>query len=111
MQDYHPVPGGLAMRQVDGSRGNGIIRGRDAHNTTACLDNIKRRLVVCRWLPCADEGDSPLSSCLRTTGYYSETMPARHQQPPERLSHPTSTNKRYIIAGSDRLHTVSPRRE
>src|SRR6266851_2587206 len=111
MEDYHPVPRGLAMRQVDGGGGNGIIRCRDAHDTTACLDNIQRRLVVRRWLPCADEGDGPLSSRSRTTGHNGETMPERDQPPPERLAHPASTNKRNVIACSDRLHTVSPRRE
>jgi hypothetical protein len=40
MQDYHAVPRGLAMRQVDSGGGNGIIRCRDAHDTTACLDGI-----------------------------------------------------------------------
>jgi hypothetical protein len=99
------------MRQADGDRGNNIIRGRDAHDPMACLDNLKRRLVIRRWLPCADEGDSPLSRRSRTTGYKSETMPKSDQPPPERLAHPTSTNKRNVIAGSARLHTVSPRRE
>src|SRR5262245_16376499 len=111
MQDYHPGPGGLAMRQADGSGGNGLIRGRYAHDTTARLDNIKRRLVVRRWLPCTDKGDGPLSSRARTTGHKSETMPERDQQPPERLPHPTSPKKRNIIACRDRLHTVSPERE
>jgi hypothetical protein len=96
------------MCQADGGGGNGIIRCRDAHDTTACLDNIEQRLVIRRWLPCADEGDSPLSSRSRTTGHNSEAMPERHQQPPERLAHPTSTNKGNVIACSDRLHTVSP---
>ena len=105
MEDYHPVPRGLAMRQVDGGGGNGIIRCRDAHDTTACLDGIKRRLVVRRWLPCADEGDSPLSSRSRPTGHNSETVPERDQPSPKRLAHPTSTNMRNVIAGSDRLHT------
>jgi len=77
MQDYHPVPGGLAMRQVGGGGGYGFIRGRDAHDTTACLDNVKRCLVVRRWLPCADEDNGPLSSGARTTGHKSETMPER----------------------------------
>src|SRR5437763_10389313 len=111
MQDYHPVPRGLAMRQVDGGGGNGSIRGRDAHDTLACLDHIKRRLVVCCWLPGADEGNGALSSRSRTTGHKSETMPARAQQPPERLAHPTSTNKRNVIACRERLHTVSPGRK
>ena len=31
------------MCQVDGGGGNGIIRCRDAHDTLACLDHIKRR--------------------------------------------------------------------
>ena len=105
MEDYYPVPGGLAIRQVDCSGSNGIIRCRDAHDTTTCLDNIKRRLVIRRWLPRADEGDGPLSSRSRTTDHDSETMPERDQPPPERLAHPTSTNKRNVIAGSDRLHT------
>src|SRR5215475_4017812 len=108
MEDYHPMPGGLAMRQVGGGGGNSVIRGRDAHDPTACLDNIKRCLVVRRWLPCADEGDGSLSSRSRTTGHNSETMPERDQLPPERLAHSTSTNKRNVIACSDRLHTVSP---
>src|SRR5437899_847248 len=111
MENYYPVPGGLAIRQVDGSGSNGIIRCRDAHDTTTCLDNLKRRLVIRRWLPCADEGDGPLSSRSRTTGHDSETMPERDQQSPECLAHPTSTNKRNVIACSDRLHTLSPRRE
>jgi len=110
MQDYYPVPRGLAVRQVDGGGGNGIIRRRDAHDTTACLDNLKRCLVVRCWLPCANEGYGPIGSRLRTAGYNSETMPEPNQQPPERLAHPTSTNKRNIIACSDRLHTVSPGR-
>ena len=78
------------------------------HTTPACLDNIKRRLVVRRWLPCADEGYGPLGSRSRTTGHNSETMPERGQPPPERLAHSTSTNKRNVIACSDRFHTVSP---
>src|SRR5215510_2881356 len=111
MEDYHPVPGGLTIRQVDGGGGNGIIWCRDAHDTTACLDHIKRRLVIRRWLSCADEGDGPLSSRSRTTGHNSETMPVRDQPPPKRLAHPTSTDKRNVIAGSDRFHTVSPGRK
>src|SRR5262245_41709364 len=111
MEDCHPVPGRLTIRQVDSGGGNGIIWCRDAHDTTACLDIIKRHLVICRWLPCADEGDGPLSSRSRTTGHNSETMPVRDQQTPKRLAHPTSTDKRNVIAGSDRLHTVSPGRK
>src|SRR5215475_11242839 len=110
MEDYYPVPRWLTIRQVDGGGGNGIIWCRDTHDTTACLDNIKRRLVIRRWLPCANEGGGPLSRRSRTTGHNGETMSVRDQQPPERLAHPTSTNKRNVIAGSDRLHTVSPGR-
>jgi hypothetical protein len=77
MKHYYPVPGGVALRQLDGGGSNGIIRCRDAHDTTAGLDNIKRRLVVCRRLPCADEGDGLLSSRLRTTGHNGETVPER----------------------------------
>ena len=93
------------MRQVDSGGGNGIIRCHDAHDTTACLDGIKGRLVVPRRLPCADEGYGPLSSRSRPTGHNSETMPERDQPSPERLAHPTSTNQRNVIACSDRLHT------
>jgi hypothetical protein len=77
MEDYDPVPRGLALRQLDGGGGNGIVRGCDAHDPTSCLDDIKRRLVVRRWLPCADEGDGLLSSRSRTTGHNGETMPKR----------------------------------
>jgi hypothetical protein len=106
---YHPyrvgdAPGGRQWGQWH-------HRCRDAHDTTSCLDNIKRRLVIRRWLPCTDEGDGPLSRRSRPTGHNGETMPERDQPPPERLAHPTSTNKRNVIARSDRLHTVSPGRE
>jgi hypothetical protein len=111
MKHYDPVPGGLALRQLDGRGGNGIIRGRDAHDTTASLDDIKRRLVVRRGLPCTDEGDGLLSSRSRTTGHNGETVPERGEQPPERLAYPTSTNKRNVITSSERLHTVSPETE
>ena len=77
MEDDYPVPGGLALRQLDGSGSNGIVRCRDAHDTTAGLDNIKKRLVVRRCLPCTDEGDGLLSSRSRTTGHKGETMPER----------------------------------
>ena len=82
MEDYHPVPRGLAMRQVDGGGGNGIIRCCDAHDPTACLDSIKRRLVVRCWLPCANEGYSLLSRRSRTTGHNSETMPSATSRRP-----------------------------
>jgi hypothetical protein len=77
----------------------------------AGLDNIKRRLGVRRWLPCADEVDGLLSSRSRTTGHNGETVPERGEQPPERLAYPTSTNKRNVITSSERLHTVSPETE
>jgi hypothetical protein len=38
-------------------------------------------------------------------------MPSRRQKPSERLPHPTSTNKRNIVACNDRPHAVSPTRE
>jgi hypothetical protein len=77
MEDYDPVPGWLALRQLYGSGSNGIVRCRDAHHTTAWLHNIERRLGVRRRLPCADEGNGLLSSRARTTGHYGETMPER----------------------------------
>jgi hypothetical protein len=108
MQHYYPVPGGLALRQLDGGGSNGIVRRRDAHDTTASLDDLKRRLGVRRWLSCANEGDSLLSRRSRPTGHNGETMPERGEQPTERLAHPPGTNKRNVITRSERLHTVSP---
>jgi hypothetical protein len=111
MENDDPVPGGVALRQLDGGGSNGIVRCRDAHDTTAGLDNIKRRLGVRRWLSCADEGDGLLSRRSRPTGHNGETVPERGEQPPERLAHPTGTNKRNVILSSERLHTMSPGRE
>src|SRR5262245_34027462 len=77
MQHYHPVPGGMAVRQLDGYERDSIIRCRDTHDSMPGLDSIERCLVVCRWLPCADEGYGPLGSSSRTTGHQGETMPSR----------------------------------
>jgi hypothetical protein len=98
----------LALRQLNGGGSNGIVRCRNAHDTTAGLDDIKRRLVVRRGLPCTDEGDGLLSSRSRPTGHNGETVPERGEQPTKRLAYPPGTNKRNVITSNERLHTVSP---
>ena len=109
MENYHSAPGRLAIRQVDSGGGNGIIRCRDAHDPTACLDNIKRRLVwtlLGRPVPMKATARSAAARVRQAT-IVRRCPSVTSRRPSVWPTRPAPISAR-VIACSDRLHTVSP---